>query len=114
MDQFSINPRAIAPEEALKTGCFTTLPIRMNPREDVANTATYKVLKDWHRYIGDGHGKASHSSLCELGNWCALTHPESLPERLGIITYLSDLGMIHDGKPKSNSLRQLIRTKFYR
>jgi hypothetical protein len=77
--------------------CFTTLPIRIHSCDDIANEATLKSIKDWGEAIGDGWDKKSGSALCSVGNWCSFIFPESLPDRLQVITYLANLGNIHDG-----------------
>lgn len=87
----------VDPEQVAKTGSFTTLQVRINHRDDLANAATHQLLADWNRFVGDGNGKQSHSSLCDLGNWCSLVFPDSKPDRIGLLTYLTDLGLIHDG-----------------
>ncbi|KAK0113545.1 hypothetical protein ONS95_013796 [Cadophora gregata] len=81
---------------ARRTGCFTTLPIRIHCRDDIANQATLKSVKDWGQSMKDGWDKKSGSALCSVGNWCSFIFPESLPERLDVITYLTNLGNIHD------------------
>lgn len=85
-------------EVAEKTGCFTTLPIRIHKRNDIADAASHKMIEDWGKHIGDGWEKASHASLNPTdGNLCSYLFPEALPERLGVLTYLTDLGLFHDG-----------------
>ncbi|KAF8250240.1 geranylgeranyl pyrophosphate synthase [Wilcoxina mikolae CBS 423.85] len=96
MEQIAYQSQLIDIEEARKTGCFTTLPIRIHPRKDVADAATHKFIRDWDLYIGDGREKKTHFSFSPVGNWTALIYPEAFTERLGILTYLSDLGLIHD------------------
>lgn len=105
MDQLFLNSREISRDEVLKTGSFTSLQVRINHRDDLANAATHKLLDDWNTQVGDGGGKALNSSLCDLGNWCSLVFPETQYERLAVLTYLTDLGLIHDG----NHIRILTR-----
>jgi len=88
----------IDPAEVRKTGCFTTLPVRIHGRGDLADAASHKLLKDWDRHIGDGQEKKSSYSLCELGNLSAFIYLEVFPERLGVLTYGTDLGLVHDGE----------------
>lgn len=98
--------RLIDAEELSKTGSFTALQARINYRDDVANAATLQLLADWKSFIGDDNEQESNSSLCELGNWCSLVFPDSSPERLSILTYLTDLGLIHDGTSISSAYTQ--------
>ncbi|KAF6809680.1 geranylgeranyl pyrophosphate synthase [Colletotrichum sojae] len=83
-------------EVALSTGCFTTLPIRIHRQNNIADDATKQSVQDWGSYIGDGWESKSGSSWSPVGNWGAFIFPESLPERLGVITYLANMGNIHD------------------
>lgn len=84
-------------EVAKATGCFTTLPLRIHSRNDIADQATMGSIKDWGMHIGDGWEKYSGSCCSPVGNWGAFIFPESLPDRLGVITYLANMGNIHDG-----------------
>ncbi|TDZ21940.1 Ophiobolin F synthase [Colletotrichum orbiculare MAFF 240422] len=83
-------------EVAASTGCFTTLPIRIHRRNDIADDATKQSIHDWGAYVGDGWEQRSGSSWSPVGNWGAFIFPESLPDRLGVITYLANMGNIHD------------------
>nr|P9WER6.1 RecName: Full=Fusoxypene synthase; Short=FS; Includes: RecName: Full=Sesterterpenoid synthase; Includes: RecName: Full=Geranylfarnesyl diphosphate synthase; Short=GFDP synthase; AltName: Full=Bifunctional terpene synthase FoFS; Short=BFTS FoFS [Fusarium oxysporum]UPT51558.1 geranylgeranyl pyrophosphate synthase [Fusarium oxysporum] len=96
MDQLSYQSRLIPPEEAQQTGCFTSLPIRIHPRNDIADAATAKFIADWAKHVGDGREKRTHFCPSRVGNWNSLLYPEGLPERLGSVSYLLDLGLIHD------------------
>ncbi len=84
--------------EVQRSGCFTSLPVRRHARDDIANAATFALVRDWGELVQDGREKISHCSLREKGSWGSFIFPESLPERLGLLTYLTDLGLIHDGK----------------
>lgn len=53
--------------------------------------------------MGDGWEVKSGSACSPVGNWCSLIFPEALPERLHSITYLANIGNIHDGKEKISS-----------
>ncbi|KAK6213346.1 geranylgeranyl pyrophosphate synthase [Colletotrichum tabaci] len=83
-------------EVALSTGCFTSLAIRIHQRNDLADEATKLSIQDWGSHVGDGWERKSGSSWSPVGNWGAFIFPESLPERLGVITYLANMGNIHD------------------
>ena len=98
MEQITYQSHLIPIEEARKTGCFTTLPIRIHPHNSTADAASHRFIRDWALHIGDGRETKTHFSFSPVGNWSALIYPEALTERLGVLTYLSDLGIIHDGK----------------
>ncbi|KAK1984577.1 geranylgeranyl pyrophosphate synthase [Colletotrichum cereale] len=96
MEALSYQSKLVSAEEARRTGCFTTLPIRVHPRDDLADAASRRFVKDWAREIGDGREKHTYFSFSPVGNWSSLIYPEAIPERLGVLAYLSDLGLIHD------------------
>lgn len=98
METLSYQSRLVSADEACRTGCFTTLPIRIHPRDDLADAASRRFVKDWKREIGDDREKQTYFSFSPVGNWSSLIYPEAIPERLGVLAYLSDLGLIHDGK----------------
>lgn len=98
VDTLTYQSKLISPDEASKTGCFTTLPIRLHPRDDLADTASRRFVNDWAREMGDGREQHTYFSFSPVGNWSSLIYPEAIPERLGVLAYLSDLGLIHDGK----------------
>ena len=96
-DQIFIQSRLIDPDEARKNGAFTTLPIRIHKRNDIADETARRVLRDWGHHVGDGMEKKALTSFSHLGNLNAFTYTEALPERRGVLSYLLDLGLIHDG-----------------
>lgn len=109
METLSYQSRLVPADEARQTGCFTTLPIRIHPRDDLANSASRRFIRDWEREIGDGREKQTYFSFSPVGNWSSLIYPEAIPERLGVLAYLSDLGLIHDGNlPHPGSLRMFV------
>ncbi|OLN89755.1 Ophiobolin F synthase 3 [Colletotrichum chlorophyti] len=83
-------------EKARSTGCFTSLPIRIHSRNDIADEATRQSIEDWGKSVGDGWEKVSGSSWSEVGNWGAFIFPEAQLDRLATTTYLANLGNIHD------------------
>jgi ophiobolin F synthase len=97
MGTLSYQSELISWDESRRTGCFTTLPIRIHPRDDLADAASRQFVKDWAREMGDGQERHTYFSFSPVGNWSSLIYPEAIPERLGVLAYLSDLGLIHDG-----------------
>ncbi|KAF4151442.1 hypothetical protein CNMCM6069_003861 [Aspergillus lentulus] len=88
--------RPISDDTIKKTPSFTTLSIRINQQNDVADAATRRALRDWDHYLHDGLAERALVSISDLGNLGAFAYPEVAPERLAILTYLTDLGMLHD------------------
>lgn len=93
--------RELDPEEVKKTGCFTTLPVRINNRDDLANEASLRVLRDWAEHTGVTELNMTRVSLSAVGSFCSLVYPETLPERLDSISYLTDLFFLIDGMSDS-------------
>lgn len=97
MEPLTHQSKLIPPKEAAETGCFTTLPIRLHPQNELADEASRRFMRDWAREMGDGRETRTYFSFSPAGNWSSLIYPEAIPERLGVLAYLSDLGLIHDG-----------------
>ncbi|KAM5528310.1 geranylgeranyl pyrophosphate synthetase [Fusarium oxysporum f. sp. phaseoli] len=108
MDELEYQSRLIPKWEAQKTGCFTSLPIRIHPRNDIADAATAKFIADWTKYIKDGRENRTHFCPSPVGNWNSLLYPEGLPERLGSVSYLLDLGLIHDDVNEELSVQDAV------
>ncbi|TXC04895.1 hypothetical protein FocTR4_00002175 [Fusarium oxysporum f. sp. cubense] len=96
MDELTYQSRLIPREEAQRTGCFTSLPIRIHPRNDIADAATAKFIAEWAKHFHDGREKRARFCPSPVGNWNSLLYPEAMPERLGAVSYLLDLGLIHN------------------
>ncbi|RAQ98645.1 geranylgeranyl pyrophosphate synthase [Stemphylium lycopersici] len=103
-----LQSRLIDPDEARRHGAFTTLPIRIHNRNDIADATAYRVLRDWGHHVGDGMEKKALTSFSHLGNLNAFTYVEALPERLGVLSYLLDLGLIHDDASEGMDLEEAI------
>ncbi|KAH8803528.1 geranylgeranyl pyrophosphate synthase [Xylogone sp. PMI_703] len=101
MDEVFVHSRLIDESEIKKTKAFTTLPVRIHERNDIADAASSSLLRDWGYYMHDGLEKKALTSPSKLGNLCAFAYSEALPERLAIVTYMTDLGLIHDDAPEA-------------
>lgn len=88
---------AIDPETVRKTGCFTTLPVRINNRDDIANAASSRVLKDWAEHTDNQDIDPNRVSFSPVGSFCSLIYCETIPDRLDSISYLTDLFFLIDG-----------------
>ncbi|KAJ6050483.1 uncharacterized protein N7446_010592 [Penicillium canescens] len=108
MDELTYQSRLIPTEEAQRTGCFTSLPIRIHPRNDIADGATAKFTADWAKHVHDGREKRTHFCPSPVGNWNSFLYPEALPERLGTVSYLLDLGLIHDDVNEELSVQDAV------
>ncbi|KAI3395455.1 hypothetical protein diail_1318 [Diaporthe ilicicola] len=109
MEPLTHQSKLIPPEEAAETGCFTTLPIRLHPQNDLADEASRRFMRDWAREMGDGRETRTYFSFSPAGNWSSLIYPEAIPERLGVLAYLSDLGLIHDDAGEELTLEEAQR-----
>ena len=92
------NCKLIHLDKVRETGCFTILPVWQHKREDIADAASLALIKDAGEFMRDGREQTSHCSISALGNLCIFVCPEAHPERLGLLTYMTDLGLMHDGK----------------
>lgn len=81
---------AIDPQTVEQTGCFTTLPVRINNRDDIANAASSRVLEDWAEHTGNQKIDTNRVSFSPFRSFCSLIYCETIPARLDSISYLAD------------------------
>jgi hypothetical protein len=82
---------------ASKQGCWSILPLRIHKDEHLAVEASYEFLSDWEKVVGKVEGVEDTICLCFNGHFVAVTIPECIPERLRIVTRLSDFSYVYDG-----------------
>ena len=97
-------------ESASRQGCWSILPLRIHKGERIANDASYEFIADWEKVAGKVEGVDDTICLCPGGHFVALTIPECLPERLRIVTRLSDFSYVYDGKQLSSTSSSNINT----
>ncbi|KAI9768777.1 MAG: hypothetical protein M1839_003962 [Geoglossum umbratile] len=96
-EEIWVHSRQLDPEEVRKTGCFTNLPVRVNKRDDIADSATQRLAVEWAEIMEGDRSKVGLGKTCsDYGNYCSYLYPESKPERLGLMTYLTEMAFIHD------------------
>ncbi|MCJ1464556.1 hypothetical protein MMC07_003169 [Pseudocyphellaria aurata] len=97
----------IDPEKVKQTRCFTTLPVRINRYDRVADDASRRFSREWAEIMNEGVVKPTQ--LCsERGNYSSYLYPESRPERMGILAYLTELAFVHDDLTESMSCQGAI------
>ncbi|WQF89954.1 Putative polyprenyl synthetase, isoprenoid synthase domain superfamily [Colletotrichum destructivum] len=83
-------------ETVVRSGALTTLPVRIYKHDDLADAGAICLTGDWGRIMRDGQDKKSNGSPCVVGNWGSFIWPESIPDRMGLLCYLLDVGCFHD------------------
>ena len=97
-EEIWVHSRQIDPEEVRRTGCFTNLPVRVHKRDDIAENATQRLAIEWAEIMeGDGSKISPGRMSSDYGNYASYLYPESKPERLGLMAYLTEVAFIHDG-----------------
>ncbi|RYO81434.1 hypothetical protein DL762_007106 [Monosporascus cannonballus] len=83
-------------ETVVRSGALTSLPVRIHKNDDLADAGAKCLTGDWGRIMNDGQDKKSNGSPSVVGNWGSFIWPESIPDRLGLLCYLLDVGCFHD------------------
>ena len=100
MDATYIHSRPIDPAytaAASDSLCFTTLPVRISKHTEIVDEAAERCLRDWGEHIGDGRNKTSKAGVNDHGDFSSFLCAESLPDRLGIVTYFNEFVFLDDG-----------------
>jgi hypothetical protein len=92
-----LNSEPVKTENEFILNGFTALPVRISKYDDVAEAAARRLDQDWAMSMKDGaESKTSHTSS-PVGNLSSYLFPESLPDRLGVISYINEIAFLHDG-----------------
>jgi hypothetical protein len=85
-----------------EAGCFTTMEARLNKWDEFANSGAKRAVNDYARAFGlERHNYAP--CLCSPGgNMVSFSYPEVLPDRMELISYITELGLLHDGMRESS------------
>lgn len=76
-------------------GLCDGIPLRCHFNPELEEIETLRCQEDWRRWVGPlGFYKGG---LGPRWNFMAITVPECLPERLGVIGYANELAFLHDG-----------------
>jgi hypothetical protein len=77
-------------------GLCEGIPLRCHLNPELEEIETLRCQGDWREYVGPlGFYK---DCLGPRWNFMAITVPECLPERLGVLGYANELAFLHDGK----------------
>ncbi len=88
---------ALPPAQVCQSKAFTTLPVRQNNRNDIADAGSLAFITDWALVMQDGREKTHHGAISKTGNLTSFLWPECMPERLGLLSYFNEIGHMHDG-----------------
>lgn len=79
-------------------GLCEGIPLRCHESPELEEIETLRCQEDWRRWVGPlGFYKGG---LGPRWNFMAITVPECLPERLGVLGYANELAFLHDGKQR--------------
>ncbi|RAK94795.1 bifunctional terpene synthase/polyprenyl synthetase family protein [Aspergillus ibericus CBS 121593] len=86
--------RLVDKAEVEKSGCFTTLPVRISLYDDVADSTAKHGNRVWHWFIGDGVDTATSETSSPVGNLCSFLFPECAPGRVEAMAHINELLLI--------------------
>ena len=77
-------------------GLCDGIPLRCHFQPELEEIETLRCQENWREWVGPlGFYKGG---LGPRWNFMAITVPECLPERLGVIGYANELAFLHDGE----------------
>ncbi|KAN0083195.1 Isoprenoid synthase domain containing protein [Elaphomyces granulatus] len=92
-----VNSRELDRDALKRAGCFTTFRARINIRDDLANTGMIRADKDWATAKNQQwHGNTVGCTFSPVGTAASFMYLECLPDRMEVISYLNELGFLHD------------------
>jgi len=89
----------IQPSRIKETGAFTRFAARINHANDLADEGTRRARSDYSALVG--HVASHDASESAVGNFNSLMYFDCLPDRIEMLSYLTELAFLHDGMPLS-------------
>ena len=96
-DVIFIHSRPVSIQEVQKVGYFTKLRVRIHNRDEVADSASHRLATEWRKASDEAAVLCYATTYSHLGNTASFWYPERRLERLGLASYFTDLGFLHDG-----------------
>jgi hypothetical protein len=87
----------VQPDRLREAGCFTSLPVRINRRDDLANAGMKRAYFDFSKATNTEVQNYVGCMSSDGGNVISLAYGDILPERIAPMAYLAELGFLHDG-----------------
>ena len=99
----------VSDAELKKWGVFTTLDVRNHNQAKLAYQGSHEFVDDlsksWNYEI------SWKANADKIGHLMALCNPECLPERLALVSMISDMMFLLDGQWKSPPFPSILETK---
>lgn len=93
-----MHSHAVPAEELEASGCFTILPVRRSNIWKVLEDVASSTQRDWRQKVGDDTPSDFHGTANPIsGSWDSVVLPGSIPERLKLITRMTQTLFLIDG-----------------
>ena len=89
--------RLVDAAEVKKSGCFTSLPVRISLYDNVADNTAKDGNRVWHWFVGDELDTATSETSSPAGNLCSFLYPECAPARVEAMAHINELLLIQKG-----------------
>ncbi|KAI0977017.1 fusicoccadiene synthase [Xylaria arbuscula] len=77
-------------------GLCDGISLRVHHNVDIEEHGVIRLRNDWHRYVGSMPSVSLGGSMGPIYNSTSATIPECHPDRLEIVSYIMELGFLHD------------------
>ncbi|KAF2970090.1 hypothetical protein GQX73_g3439 [Xylaria multiplex] len=95
----------IDPRSYDSQGLCDGIPLRVHRNADLAEAGIIRLRNDWRRYVGPLPLNSFGGGMGPVYNFPSVAIPECHPNRLEIVSYITEFGFLHDDivdKPKAN------------
>ncbi|KAI1346128.1 fusicoccadiene synthase [Xylaria sp. FL0043] len=79
-----------------REGLCNGIPLRVHQDIDVEEAGIIRLRNDWQKYTGSLPSASLGGSMGPIYNFTSATIPECHPSRLEIVSYVMELGFLHD------------------
>lgn len=72
------------------------LPLRVSHHSELELAGVARLRRDWKTYVGPLPADTTGATLGSVYCWTSVTIPECLPERLELLSYVTEYAFLHD------------------
>ncbi|KAI0517898.1 fusicoccadiene synthase [Xylaria bambusicola] len=96
----------IDPRSYDNLGLCDGIPLRVHRNADLEEAGTIRLRDDWRKYVGPLPG-TNGGNIGPVYSFTSVTIPECLPDRLEVVSYVMELGFLHDDLTDTSKVDEL-------
>lgn len=94
-------------------GLCDGIPLRVHRNSDTDEAGTIRLRSDWRKYVGPLPLASHGGNMGPIYNFTSVAIPECRPDRLEIVSYIMELGFLHDDLIDISKISEVSRPEYF-